>query len=82
MEDDIGMRYGDGYSETPSFKESGLSRFEYGAGLGAGFEWKYSMGNRVFCLEFTQQKHISLADFVVITVYFKTNDSRMGCRLS
>ena len=40
MEDDIGMRYGDGYSETPSFKESGLSRFEYGAGLGAGFEWK------------------------------------------
>ena len=24
MEDDIGMRYGDGYSETPSFKESGL----------------------------------------------------------
>lgn len=40
------------------------------------------MGNRVFCLEFTLQKHISLADFVVITVYFKTNDSRMGCRLS
>ena len=29
------------------------------------------MGNRVFCLEFTLQKHISLADFVVITVYFK-----------